>query len=204
MRFVNVLLDMSMKNGYPNVESQNSAAPKLPVVATSLPLIGEQVTIRAFDAKEHESYLQKWLSSDDGQHFLTCRMTGEKADQDRLVGSDQNRSGIITLNNQSDWPIGLLAFINYDKAQGKAELRELIGASEYRGMGLLKEATRLWIQFGIASLNLKKIYLNSFDTNIRTIKLNEELGFRVEGILRNECCIDGKYHDVLKMGYIVK
>ena len=32
------------------------------------------------------------------------------------------------------------------------------------------------------------------------IRLNEDLGFRVEGVLRNEVLIDGTYHDVLRMG----
>lgn len=37
-------------------------------------------------------------------------------------------------------------------------------------------------------------------TNVGNIKINEEIGFRVEGVLRNEVFIDGRYHDVLRMG----
>ena len=32
------------------------------------------------------------------------------------------------------------------------------------------------------------------------MRLNQDLGFRVEGILRNEVLVDGTYHDVLLMG----
>ena len=63
-----------------------------------------------------------------------------------------------------------------------------------------KEATALWIKYGLEVLHLKKICLHTLNTNIRNIKLNEELGFAVEGILHNEVFIDGRYHDVLRMG----
>jgi RimJ/RimL family protein N-acetyltransferase len=38
------------------------------------------------------------------------------------------------------------------------------------------------------------------DTNFRNIRLNESLGFVVEGILRNEYVLDGRERDVLRMG----
>lgn len=69
-----------------------------------------------------------------------------------------------------------------------------------RGMGLAKEATKIWIRYGVTVLKLKKIYLSTLDTDIRNIRLNEALGFKVEGILRNEIYLDGVYHDVLRMG----
>jgi RimJ/RimL family protein N-acetyltransferase len=44
--------------------------------------------------------------------------------------------------------------------------------------------------------------LNTINTNIRNVKLNEKLGFRVEGVLHNELYFDGEYHDVLRMGMV--
>ena len=59
------------------------------------------------------------------------------------------------------------------------------------------------MQYGIHGLKLKKIYLNTLDTNIKNIRLNEELGFRVEGILRNEIRVGQQVKDVLRMGLYV-
>ena len=73
-----------------------------------------------------------------------------------------------------------------------------------RGEPLVKEATRLWIQYGIEVLGLKKICLNTLNTHIRNIKLYEDLGFEFEGILRNEVFFDGRYHDVLRMGMLTE
>ena len=75
----------------------------------------------------------------------------------------------------------------------------MIGEPTLRRKGLAKEAAQLWIRYGMATLGLRKIYLNAVNANIRNIKLNEELGFRVEGILRNDVIFDDKRHDVLRM-----
>ena len=58
----------------------------------------------------------------------------------------------------------------------------------------------LWVGYGLGALGLKKIYLNTLSTHIGNIKINEEIGFQVEGILRNEVLVDGTYRDVLRMG----
>jgi len=177
LRFVNILLDMSMKNGYQAEEIGNRNTLYHPINKINLPLIGERIKIREFVKKKDKSNLEKWLIDKGDQNFLICRITAETSDIDQLINSERNILGVITLNDSSEMPIGLLAFIDYDKIQGKAELRELIGVPEFRGRGLAKEATKLWIQFGISTLGLKKIYLNALDTNTRNIKLNEELDF---------------------------
>ena len=117
---------------------------------------------------------------------------------DTFIADSLNIIGIITLPDHQ--PIGAVAYLDYDKRQHKAELRKLIGEPLMRGKGYAKEATQLWIQYGFSTLGLKKIYLNTLDTNIRKIQLNEELGFKVEGILRNEVLVEGAYRDVLRMG----
>jgi len=204
LRFVNVLLDMSMKNGnYASEKIEIKPAEKADLT-NNLPLVGEQVKVREFIENKDRLLLEKWIAEKDGRHFLISRITARESDVNSLIKSEQNILGIITLNTTDEMPIGVLAFLDHDPVQRKAELRKLIGDPEFRGKGLAKEATKLWLQYGSSILGLKKIYLNTLDTNIRNIKLNEELGFKVEGILRNECCIDGNYHDVLKMAFLVE
>ena len=99
-----------------------------------------------------------------------------------------------------DRPIGVMAFLDHNVTQNRAELRKLIGDPESRGRGLAEEATRLWVAYGMLTLGLEKVYVSTLQTHIANIKLNEDIGFKVEGLLRNEVLIDGKRHDVLRMG----
>ena len=121
---------------------------------------------------------------------------------ENLISLEKNILGVITLKDGK--PIGTVAFLNHDTDNHKAELRKIIGDPEYRGKGYGKEATKYWIKYGFERLKLKKIYLNTTDTNFHNIRINEELGFKVEGILRDEILFDGIPHDVLRMGLVKK
>ena len=202
IRFVNLLLDCSIDNNKAIDKASNQDKDiQLPISTlnlTNLPIKSERLVIRTYNPNEDSELFKTWLSDEAGRHFLLSQVTATTQDFDELVADDTNIIGVITLHDST--PIGSLAFLNYDAYQKKAELRKLIGEAEMRGKGFAKEATKLWINYGLTVLGIKKIYLNTLNTHIRNIKLNEELGFKIEGILRNEVYFDDQYHDVLRMG----
>jgi len=194
---VNALMDLSL----------GKSIEKLPVIGVDVksekevikpPIIGDQINIRLFDMDADYAIVQRWLSDEAGRWFLLSRSYTRDITLTQLIEDDRNILGIITLPDSK--PIGLMGFLDFDKQHHKAELRKLIGETEYREKGYAKEATMLWLQYGKTFLELKKIYLNTIENNIRNITLNKELGFQVEGILRKECFIDGQYYDLLRMG----
>ncbi|RJP60196.1 MAG: GNAT family protein [Melioribacteraceae bacterium] len=200
IKLANLFLDSAL-----NIEVNNNSSKETGYnikAKVKLPLTSTNLKIREFIKKEDSEKLKQWMEDEIGRYFILTRATSRVYNVDRLIEDDRHVLGIITLKD--DTPIGLLAFLDYDKDQNKAELRKLIGEPAHRSKGYGKEATKLWIQYGISNLGLHKIYLNTLQTNVRNIRLNEELGFRVEGILRNECFIDGKYHDLLRMGLVVE
>jgi RimJ/RimL family protein N-acetyltransferase len=202
IRFVNLVLDMSMKNTA--VAPQPQVAPPLPQAETqdSLPLEGGNLAIRRYNRADDRALLDRWMTDKTGRYFLLSRTTAQPLELHELLDNDRSILGVIT--GVDGLPIGLMAFLDHDRMQRKAELRKLIGDVQYRGKGYGKEATALWVRYGISSLGLKKIYLNTLETDLRNIRLNEELGFKVEGILRNECWFDGEYHDILRMALLVE
>jgi len=165
----------------------------------TLPIKSERIRIRKLDSKKDRSLFERWLEDDFGRYFLLSRSTATSLSLDEFFGNESNIIGIITLLNGK--PIGSVAYLDYDVNQFKAELRKLIGETDMRGRGYAKEATALWLEYGAVTLDLRKIYLNTFNTNIRNISLNEELGFHVEGILRNEMFFEGEFKDILRMGF---
>jgi len=208
VKFVNVVLDMSMRA---NADAEDAGTlPESPrkaadeavgesvFKAAAFPLQGPNLVIREFDATHDLTLFDRWLADPGGRYFLLSRTTAQQEDICEVARSSTSILGIITLPDGR--PIGSVAFLDYDPAQHKAELRKLIGEADQRGKGLAKEASMLWIRYGLGTLGLHKIYLSTLHTNSRNVRLNEELGFRTEGILRNEVLIDGVYHDVLRMG----
>ena len=189
VRFVNVLLDEAL-----------DARPLPQPEAASLPLRGEQVHVRPV-CPEDRAHIEAWCADPDGRYFLSSRSTGHTLGIDELLDDPQNTIGMVALPDGR--PVGLVAFLQLEPEQGRAELRKLIGDPTLRGRGLGTEAARLWVGHGIHGLGLRKIFLYTLGTNRDNIRLNKRLGFRVEGVLRDEVVIDGVIHDLLRMGLVV-
>lgn len=204
IRFVNTLLEYAIesKNGHIPEVKNNSSSFVESIDQWTLPLETENLIIRKFHEKEDKNLLEEWIKDKFGRYFLLTMTTAKAHTTESLISSEKSILGIVTLKDGK--PIGTVAFLNYDSGNQKGELRKLIGDPKYRGKGYGKEATKYWIRYGFENLNLKKIYLNTTDTHFHNIKINEELGFKVEGILRDEILFDGIPHDVLRMGLLNK
>jgi diamine N-acetyltransferase len=200
LRLVNHLLDLSGRGEVRDRERESEADPRSLMLSPQLPLDGNEIRIRAFNAAGDRALLARWLEDAHGRFFLLSSVTAKTLDIDEVLRSDQNILGVIVLPDAT--PIGMMAFLDVDRWQQKAELRKLIGEPHYRGRGYARQGTALWIHYGLHGLGLKKIYLNTLQTNMRNIRLNEALGFRVEGILRKEFFLDGEHHDVLRMALL--
>jgi len=205
IRLINELMEMCIDSDGPANGSVDDNPPPPPSGsddATDLPLVGKRVIVRAFNGKEDARFLEQWLPEKYGRFFVLSSATAQSITIDALTNSPDNHLGIITLLD--DRPIGAMAFLDHSKKQKRAELRKLIGDLDSRGEGLAEEATRLWIKYGVSALGLEKIYVSTLQTQFKNIKLNERIGFRVEGLLRNEVLIDGARNDVLRMGFCVE
>lgn len=154
------------------------------------------VGIRPFEREQDMAAVRCWLADDAGRGFLPPRPGGGSLTLEEIVDEASSVLGVVTLPDST--PIGLMAFLNYDATQRTAELRKLISPTG-RGRGYGTAATRVWLRYGFEELDLHKIYLTTLDTNVRNVRLNERLGFTLEGIFRDELFIDGAYHDVLRM-----
>jgi RimJ/RimL family protein N-acetyltransferase len=199
LKFVNTLLDLALNENIPQIEQGVKSDIYKLLKDAELPIKSENVGIRSYEHGQDLDLINEWLKDDYGKYFLHSLILAKASTIEELLNNQNNLIGIIT---HLDKAIGMMAFLNYDKVQKKAELRKIIGESNLRGKGLGKEATKLWIRYGKTKLALRKIYLYTIDTNIRNVKLNEELGFKVEGILRNEVLVGDKIFDVLRMGLL--
>lgn len=197
----NDLLDLSM-NKLAAEETKEKEEVISENTKLTFPLRGENIHLRLFNIKKDFDLVQEWLKDNTGQWFFLDRSSYRDKTSLQILEDERNIFGIITLPDKT--PIGLMAFLDFDQVNHKAEMRKLIGEKIHRGKGFAKEATTLWIQYGIRNLDLKKIYLNTIENNIRNIAINKELGFHIEGLLRNEFLINNEYYDILRMAYIVE
>jgi RimJ/RimL family protein N-acetyltransferase len=199
VRFANILLGivMSRRAAPPPAAPPGEGAPRRAYHA--LPIAGREVTIRRFGEPGDRPLLDRWVADPEGRFFLLSTASGRAHDVDGLLESPNNLVGMVLHEGR---PVGCVAYLDVAAEQRRAELRKMIGEPAMRGRGLMREAAELWVGYGLGALGLRKIYLNTLTAHIGNIKLNEEIGFRVEGILRGEVLVDGEPHDVLRMGLL--
>ena len=76
----------------------------------------------------------------------------------------------------------------------------IISADQGRGYGSAAMARLLDVAFG--ELALHKVWLMVFDTNARSRRTWQRLGFVEEGVLRDEYFHEGAWHDMVRMGML--
>jgi RimJ/RimL family protein N-acetyltransferase len=76
----------------------------------------------------------------------------------------------------------------------------MIGRKEFWGKGYAFEAWSLVIDYAFNRLGLRKIIAGARAENLASLTVLKKLGFKVEGVLRQEFVADGKYCDGIRMG----
>jgi RimJ/RimL family protein N-acetyltransferase len=94
---------------------------------------------------------------------------------------------------------GLIGAENIDTESGRLEMRKLIGNADMHGKGIGKRATFLFLYHVFVIRKFRKVYLHSFDINIRNLNLNGKFGFELEGVFMEEAMIENHWRDVIRM-----
>jgi RimJ/RimL family protein N-acetyltransferase len=98
--------------------------------------------------------------------------------------------------------IGVCQLTAINHVSRSATLQIRIGEAAARGKGLGLEAVNALVAFGFTDLNLHRIALHVFATNVRAIKTYERAGFQHEGTLRDAAFVDGRFVDVKMMALL--
>lgn len=101
--------------------------------------------------------------------------------------------------NETKKTIGYFTLQKIDLINRNAMLGIVIGNSDYRGKGLGKEIMQNGINYGFNTLGLYKIFLNVLENNESAIKLYKNIGFEIEGVLKQHYFFNNRWHNVIIM-----
>jgi RimJ/RimL family protein N-acetyltransferase len=101
-----------------------------------------------------------------------------------------------------DRHVGNCGFVGIDRDNRIATLGILIGEKECRGKGFGTDAIRALCRFAFEEMDLRKIRLDVHADNAAGLKAYERVGFRREGLLREEVHRAGRPVDVVRMGLL--
>lgn len=94
--------------------------------------------------------------------------------------------------------------INQISWENKLGRLSLIIRRAHWNKGYAQEAIPLLLKFAFNKLRLHKVWLMAYATNKKANHLYAKLGFRKDGLLRQEYFWRGRYHDIVRMGMLAK
>lgn len=180
-------------------------------------LIGNRITLRPFEDKDIDDMIE--ILNEPELKKLTGSVTND-IDANKVMDEDEkiratdwyksrnvqsDRLDLAITLKDSNQIIGEVVFNEYDDCSNNVNFRVLMSQS-YSNKGLGSEAIQLFIQYGFEQLNLHKISLEVFSFNPRAEHVYTKVGFKLEGIKRedfkyNEMYIDTKVFGFLKSEY---
>ncbi|MDR0368203.1 MAG: GNAT family N-acetyltransferase [Bacteroidales bacterium] len=98
--------------------------------------------------------------------------------------------------------IGTVGLFDVNMRHQHAKLKSTRILAKYQGSGIVFEVLMLVLDYGFNTLNLNKVFGDSFEENTPIIKILETLGFQKEGVLRNHYFHEGMFKNAIALGLL--
>jgi ribosomal-protein-serine acetyltransferase len=131
--------------------------------------------------------LRRWLSWIDDSHgpadtraFIASTIATEGREYAYGIWAPDGFAGGIGLHTDPDHRSAMIGY--------------WIDA-RHEGQGLVTKAARALIDVAFRALSMHRVWLSADPENVRSCAVAERLGFRREGVRREDTVIDGVFHD---------
>lgn len=153
------------------------------------------VCIRKFEKKDIENKI-RWINDPLNNTYLHYELPLEKNKTELWLEKTKDRTDRYDAVIEADGnPVGLIGLLSIDFRNKKAEYYIALCERNYLGKGIAAEASRLLLKYAFSQLNLNRVYLYTETENMKAVKLYERLGFKQEGIIRQDIFSKGIYRD---------
>jgi RimJ/RimL family protein N-acetyltransferase len=179
-----------MRDPMPGVTSRRPVALAGERVAVRTPRAGDQAALERLRA---DPEIDHYMGVDPGTGLLWRQVF--------LGENSGSMADLVIAGTSDDAPIGLISFWDRSIPHQAAELSIWIGDGHRNG-GNGTEALRLALRHAFGALGLHKIYLRVLEYNVRAIRTYQKCGFLIEGTLREEMKVQGRWHNLIYMGVL--
>lgn len=142
-----------------------------------------------YNTKSKDEIIQFFGTDEAGyEHFLAMHEKGMETYNISLCF-------FLLTDKISGTPMGECGYHTLNKKHRRAELFYLLRKDDYKQKGFMTEALEPVLAFGFNELGLHRIEALVADWNTASVKLLLKYGFRKEGTMREDYCVDGRNED---------
>ncbi|WGX77040.1 GNAT family protein [Paraclostridium bifermentans] len=136
-----------------------------------------------------------------GKNEFSMSVEAEQDYIERINNMNNSKNVLIIIENEI---AGIASITSVQKERMKHN--GTLGISlrkKYWGIGLGSEIMAYLIDWAKSNKITKKINLLVREDNIRGVKLYEKFGFKKEGLLKKDICVNGIYYNTIAMGLYI-
>jgi RimJ/RimL family protein N-acetyltransferase len=167
-------------------------------------LIGKTLYLRPLE-REDAPAVATWFNDPQVRHTLQRYQPMTVREEEEFLASAGRGEHDLVLGivlKQDDRLIGATGLHKIDARNRHCAFGIVIGDKDEWGKGYGREATRLVVDHAFETLNLNRVWLHVYEYNPRGIRAYEKVGFKREGVLRQDNFRDGRYWDTIVMGIL--
>lgn len=164
---------------------------------------GQLTILRAYGKEDYEK-AHKLFNDYEMMHFLSGMAVypcSYEEETELIQNMNKNKSNAynFAITTLDGIYIGGCGYMKLSQKDGTCMVGISIADKNYWGKGYGTDAMRVLLRFLFGELNLRKVQLGVFSYNTRGIKSYEKIGFKAEGIFKEQIYRDHAYHDELRM-----
>ena len=169
---------------------------------------GKRIVLREY-RRDDFVHIRQWVNNANITDMLSDIFLFPHTDKNvegfldmMLTPGNKEICGFVIADKDTEAYIGQIDLFQIDWKNRKAVMGIIIAKEENHSKGYGKEAIGLLLEYAFNRLGLNKIELTVRAYNERGIRCYEQCGFKVEGVLREDFFIHGKYTDTIKMAIL--
>jgi RimJ/RimL family protein N-acetyltransferase len=166
-------------------------------------LVGPKIYLRPLE-KADAPTLVPWFNDADIARTLKWHRPLNLAAEEQFLANLYQGEGDVILG---------IAERATDQLVGSTGLKQIDLKNRHAGFGIVlekgswnkgygTEATTLIVGYAFATLNLNRVWLHVYEDNPRAVRVYEKVGFKKEGVLRQENFRHGRYWDTFTMAVL--
>ena len=155
--------------------------------------------------KDDTDLIVKWRNSEEVRSRFIYQALFTRQSHEKWIETMVNTGKVVQMIiclKDGDVPVGSVYIRDIDRHHNKAEYGIFIGEADARGRGVGTAAAKLMLRYCFEEEQLHRVYLRALSENGQAIRSYEKAGFRREGLLRDDVCIEGDYRDIVWMAAV--
>ena len=168
------------------------------------PLVGERILLRPF-SKRDLPHIQRWSADAELRKLIGEVAPMSEAEAEKFykeLRADKDRVWFVIALKKNDRVIGEAGLLRMFRPWRNTDMTIIIGEKDAWGKGYGTEAGHLLLDYAFNRLGFHRISIGVVGFNKRALKFWESLGFKKEGVERDEYFYDNKYSDGIMMSIL--